>query len=307
MTKTLTVGVAILTYNAAKLLEKSLPVLLAGASDYRILIVDSSSKDGTEEIVRSHSIDLHVIPQSEFNHGTTRELARRLLGTDIAVMMTHDAIPVGPEVISRLVAPLRAGEADASYARQIPHDGAGFFEAFPRQFNYPDKSELRSLQDIPRLGPRTFFCSNSCCAWLNAALDEIGGFQPTLSLEDTITAAKLVQKGYRIAYCADAQVKHSHHYTLMDEFRRHFDIGYVRAMHRDLLFTAGGDEKRGVQMTGAMLAALWKTAPQNIPYAIAVVGAKFLGYKIGYYGHRLPRQLKKHLSGQSYYWDRVPG
>lgn len=299
------VGVAVLTYNAAKLLPHSLPPLLAMTPRPRILIVDSSSRDGTVEIAQSLGVETLVIPQREFNHGATRELARRALSTDIVVMMSHDAIPVGTDMISNLVAPIMRGEAAISYARQLPHDGADFFEAFPRAFNYPETSELRSANDIDRLGPYTFFCSDSCCAWSNAALDAIGGFETTLSLEDTIAAARLVRAGYRIAYRADALVKHSHRYTPTEEFQRYFDIGYVRALHKNLLFGGGGDEKRGAKMTGTMLCQLWHKAPLQIPYAVILTGAKFLGYRAGFHGHAFPLWLKRRLSGQVYFWRSV--
>src|SRR6202000_944607 len=117
----LSVGVAMLTYNAAQVLLDSLPPLLAMESKPQILIIDSSSKDGTAEIARSFGVEVCVIPQHQFNHGATREIARKMLKTDIAVMMTHDAIAVGTDMIERLVAPIRNGEAVVAYARQIPH------------------------------------------------------------------------------------------------------------------------------------------------------------------------------------------
>src|SRR5205823_1791055 len=108
-----------------------------------------------------------VVPRHEFNHGATRELARRALGSDIVVMITPDAKSLGPELIGNLVRPIVEGEASVAYARQVPRDGADFFEAFPRDFNYPARSELRSLADLKRLGAYTFFCSNACAAWSN--------------------------------------------------------------------------------------------------------------------------------------------
>jgi rhamnosyltransferase len=297
-----TVGVAVLTYNAEKLLPQCLPPLLAMQPRPRILIVDSSSRDGTLKVASDFGVETIVIPQSDFNHGTTREFTRKALGTDIVVMMTHDAIATGTDMISNLTAPIQAGKAAVSYARQLPHDGADFFESFPREFNYPAVSELRCRQDIPRLGPQTFFCSNSCCAWLNSALDKVGGFERTLTSEDALTAAKLVHAGFGVAYRADALVKHSHSYTLKEEFKRYFDTGYVRSLNSHLLFAAGGDERRGVAMVKAMVAKLWRSAPWNIPYALLTFAAKLFGYRAGYYSHSFPLWLKRKLSSQPYFW-----
>ena len=303
----LSVGVAIPTYKAALFLPKCLPPLLASPLKPKVLVIDSSSNDGTVELARSMGVETHVIPQSQFNHGATRELARRLLGTDIAIMMTQDAIPTGPELVERLVKPIIEGKAAIAYARQIPHDGASFFEAFPRAFNYPGESAIRSIEDVKRLGSVTFFASDSCCAWLNPALDSIGGFDTTLSLEDAIAAAKLLRAGYKIAYCADAVVKHSHLYSLTEEFRHYFDVGYVRAEHRDLFFTGGGDERRGMIFFSAMVRQLAQEKPHHVPFAVMSTAAKYLGYKAGFHGHTLPVWLKQRLSAQSFFWrNTVP-
>jgi rhamnosyltransferase len=301
--QTLSIGVAIFTYNAAKFIPVTIPLLKASAEVPRILVVDSSSRDGTADIARALGVDVEVIPTAEFDHGLTREFARKQLGTDIAVMMTQDAIPAGQDLLTQLVAPLRQGKASASYARQIPHDGAGFLEAFPRSYNYPAQSHLRSMVDLPRLGTFTFFCSDSCAAWSNRALDSVGGFAQTLSLEDTILAAKLIWSGHRIAYCADAIVKHSHSYSLRQEFTRSFDIGYVRSEQKELLLCAGGDEKRGIRYAAEMIRKLAATQPWLMPYAAASIASRYIGYRLGYHGHHLPAWLKRKLSGMPGYWS----
>jgi rhamnosyltransferase len=295
------VGVAVITHNAVSLLPSCLPALLSSPLRPRVLVVNSSSQDGTVELAREMGAETLAIPRNEFNHGATRERARRALGTDIAVMITPDARPLGPELVGNLVRPIAEGLASVSYARQLPHDGADFFEAFPRHFNYPAQSEIRSVDDLKRLGAYTFFCSDSCAAWSNAALDSLGGFESTLSLEDTIAAARLLRAGHKIAYCADAMVKHSHRYSLMQEFKRYFDTGYVRALHRDLL-VAGGDERRGAAFGSRMLGELARGQPYLLPYGVAVLGFKYLGYRAGFHGHALPVWMKKRVSGQDYFW-----
>jgi len=298
-----TVGVAVITYKAVPLLPTCLPHLLASPLRPTVLVVNSSSNDGTVELAEKMGAETLVVPRNEFNHGATRELARRALGTDIVVMITPDAKPTGPEMVGNLVRPIAEGRASVTYARQLPHDGADFFESFPRIFNYPDKSELRSIEDVKTLGAYTFFCSDSCAAWSNRALDSIGGFDTTLSLEDTIAVAKLLRGGHKIAYCADAVVQHSHRYSLAQEFKRHFDAAYVRAIHKDILFVGGGDERRGTMFVAAMLRALAREQPTLIPYAIASVAAKYMGYRLGFHGHNLPLWLKRRVSGQDFYWQ----
>jgi rhamnosyltransferase len=296
-------GIAVITHRAAANLPHCLPPLLDAHARPRVLVVNSSSGDGTVELAKKMGAEVLVVPRNEFNHGTTRELARHVLGTDIVVMMTPDARPQNADLLANLVRPVLQGVASVAYARQVPHEEAGFFEAFPRSFNYPQNSEIRSIEDMNRLGPGAFFCSNVCAAWSNSALDEIGGFSPTLSLEDVIATARLLYAGHRIAYCADAVVAHSHRYSLAQEFRRHFDTGYVRAQQRRLLFTDSGDERRGAAYGTAMMGRLLRERPWLVPYGVAHLVTKYAGYRAGFHGHRLPHKMKRSLSGQDYYWQ----
>jgi rhamnosyltransferase len=301
--KQLSIGIIIPTYNAHHHLKHCLPPVLASHLKPRVLIIDSSSKDNTVKLAQQMGVETLVIPQKEFNHGATRELARKHLNTDIVVMMTQDAYPKSSDFLEYLIAPLLEGKAAVSYARQIPHKGADFFESFPRQFNYPEKSHIRGIEDLDTYGSYTFFCSDSCAAWMNSALDEIGGFFPILTNEDTFAVAKLLNKGHHIAYVAEAVVHHSHRYSLLEEFKRYFDTGYTRRLYRDELFYGVRDEKHGSKYVKIMLKELIKKKPLSLPYAILHIAAKYLGYKVGDIGSKLPLKIVRSLSGQSYYWS----
>jgi rhamnosyltransferase len=264
--------------------------------------MNSSSNDGTVELAQQLGAETCVIPRPEFNHGATRELARKRLGTDIVVMITPDAYPVDAEMVDRLVAPLVSGRAAVSYARQIPHKGADFFESFPRDFNYPDRSNIRSIKDVQKYGVYTFFCSNSCAAYVNGVLDEIGGFDATLSNEDYFAVAKILTKGHSIAYVAEAVVRHSHRYSLWQEFTRYFDTGYVRAENPWVNKIVGAAERRGLGYVNAMVKELARTSPWSIPYAVLQTFCKLAGFRVGFIGPHVPLWLLEKLSSQDYYW-----
>lgn len=297
-----TVGIVITTFKARNHLAHCLPPLLNSPLKPRVLVVDSSSNDGTVELAQQMGAETIVIPQSEFNHGATREMARKHLKTDIIVMVTQDAYAIDEHVIEKLIAPLIAGKAAVAYARQIPHDGAGFFEAFAREFNYPVDSHIRCIANVSKYGVYTVFCSDSCAAYLNEALDIVGGFRPVLTGEDTVAAACLLQNGFRVAYVAEACVKHSHGYSLKQEFQRHFDTGIARHDYRHLIAFAGEDEKRGKLYVKTLIRRVVKETPIRLPYACFHVLAKWLGYRIGTASTDAPIWFKKALSSQKSYW-----
>lgn len=300
----LSVGVAVLTLQAEKHLRKCLEPIVNSPLKPKILVVDSSSTDNTIQIAKELGVDVEIIPRSEFNHGMTREKARRILDTDIVVMMTQDAYPTSEKMLERLVAPLLKKEASISYARQLPHDGADIFESFPRDFNYPPNSHVRSIDDMAKYGVYTFFCSNSCAAYLNSALDEIGGFQHVLFGEDTLATAQLLQRGHKIAYVAEATVKHSHSYTLIQEFQRNFDIGLFRKEYDHLFKISGKAECRGVEFFRGLIKALSKEFRILIPYAYLQTGFKWLGYRLGRASDKAPQWWKRTFSSQKFYWKQ---
>lgn len=296
------IGIVIPTFQAAKHLPHCLPLLLHSPLNPRVLVIDSSSQDGTAAIAHSLGAETLVIPQKEFNHGATREKGRQYLNTSIIVMMTQDAYPTSIDMLEHLIKPLIEQQASIAYGRQLPHCNASFFASFARHFNYPSASHVRSLKDMATYGTYTFFCSNSCAAYRNDALNEVGGFPPILFGEDSIVTAKLLHRQHRIAYVAEAKVYHSHDYTLKQEFCRHFDMGLIRHAYRDILAINGcSDSKRGKAYVFALLKALWHASPTSIPYALLQSIVKWSGYQLGRASLNAPISWKKLLSGQKEY------
>lgn len=296
------IGVVIPTLESRTHLRRCLPPLLESPLQPKVLVVDSSSIDGTDELAERLGAQVRVIPRSDFNHGLTRDWARRQLDVEIVVMMTPDAYAEDHHMLERLVAPLLEGRAECAYARQKPHEPGRFFAAFPREFNYPATSHIRSLDDLQEYGSYLYFCSNSCAAYKMDALDAIGGFKSVLLGEDTLAAAQLLQNGGRIAYVAEAVVYHSHRYSLREEFRRYFDTGLAREEYRQWIATVDQDSSRGKALLVAMIKRLVRERPYLIPYALMSCATKWLGYKLGQKSIHAPIWVKRFFSGHRAYW-----
>jgi hypothetical protein len=187
------VGVCIPTLNAAR---NAGPLLAAlheqTLQPRRLLVVDSSSTDGTTEAFRAAGAQVHVIARADFNHGATRQLGvERLDDCDIVVFLTQDALPADARAIERLVAAFDDPAVAAAYGRQLPHPGAGPIEAHARLFNYPATGRVKTIDDRHTLGIKTVFLSNSFAAYRRADLQAAGGFPGHLIMgEDTYVAAR---------------------------------------------------------------------------------------------------------------------
>ncbi|MDB2614302.1 glycosyltransferase [Chlamydiales bacterium] len=292
------VGVAVITYQSKHHLKRCLTPLLNSTLNPYVLVVDASSTDGTVEEAKRLGADVLSVPYNSYNHGTTRELARKALGSEIVIMMTPDAYLKDERTLSHLIAPIEDRRAVLSYGRQLPHKGANYFESFARYFNYPHQSSIRSLEDQDKYGSFLYFFSDSFGAYLNCALDEIGGFSPVLLGEDTIACAKLLKKGYSVAYVSESEVYHSHSYSLKQEFQRHFDTGMMRSDFKELL-NQKRDQNRGILYAKKLFQEVKRGL---ILYAFFHIIAKWLGYKLGGLAKNWPLFIKRRFSSQKFYW-----
>lgn len=306
MAPRLTKGALVTAYASHEDLKKSLPPLLYSKELDSVVVMNASGEDGTRELVeRMGAIYLNE-PKKNYNHGLSRERGRHFVGTDIVLMVTADAV-LNTD-LSPLFKPLEEGVASLAYARQLPKKGAGLFEVFPRVYNYGERSEIRSLEEKSSYGSQLIFCSDSFCAYLQRDLNEVGGFKEVLLGEDTDICARLLAAGKRVAYIAETEVFHSHTYSLLKEFQRHFDAGYMRREHLELfLKELGGDSRRGWGYAKGLFRKVLKEKPYLLGYAFLQVGAKWLGYHVGRRGHQLPLWLKQRLSSQKFYWEQKRG
>jgi rhamnosyltransferase len=300
------VRIIIPTRNAEKFLPVSLPILTTVVPLSSILLIDSNSGDRTIEIAQEFGVQLHSINQSTFNHGDTRNLGRYWGNeeVDILVYMTQDAIPVDASFLEELLRPFQDASIGMVYGRQLPVPGAPPLEVFPRLFNYPADSLVKSQDDLPKLGIKTFFCSDSFCAYRTKTWDKMGGFPKRVIIgEDQHIAARMIKNDYKIAYAANAQVYHSHSYTMREEFQRYFDTGAFYSEQGWILDLAGQAEGEGMRFLKAQTFYLWKIGKGYlIPYSLILTIVKYLGYRAGLLESRLPLSWKVFCSQQKYFW-----
>lgn len=289
--------------------ENHLPILLQSLNTQNhvpseIIIVDTCSTDQTQAIAKQHNCKIYTIQRKEFRHGKARNLGAKLAQGDILVFLTQDALPVHPDFLSQLIKPIMENIAAASTARQIAYPDANPIESYSREFNYPDESIIRTIDDLPKNGIKTYFFSNSASAIRRDIFLAQGGFAEDLIVdEDLEFCARLLNSGNSVNYCAEAKVYHSHNYTITQLFQRYFDIGVFFSQAGELLAGAETNPEGLRYLYQGIVYLGQKNYFQLIPRLILEAIAKYGGFKFGYYHHYIPDKYKRSLSGQDYYWE----
>lgn len=259
---------------------------------------DQSCVEGIEHVHVIH------IRKNEFDHGGTRHMAAMKLRGAFLLFLTQDAVPEDEFLIEHLCQAFEQEQVCAAYARQLPADDCSVLERYTRNFNYGSKSRIKTAGDLPKLGIKTYFCSNVCAMYRRSAYEELGGFERrTIFNEDMIFAGKLIQNGKAVAYCADARVVHSHNYSGMQQFRRNFDLGVSQAEHPEI-FDGVPSEGEGIRMVKQTAAYLFKSGRfYLLPVLVYQSGCKLIGYRLGKVYDRLPMKVIRWCTMNQGYWN----
>jgi rhamnosyltransferase len=284
LNKKMKISAVIPTFNAGGTIESLLQILQRQTiSINEIIVIDSQSSDNTETICRRYNrLVFYTVAQQLFDHGTTRDNAFRKTSGDFVLFFTQDAIPTDEYYVENILQFFHDENIAMVSGRQIAKPEASFPEQLIRRFNYPPHSYCRSENDIPELGIKTFFASNVCSAYRRSAYLQIGGFTPTPTNEDMLIAARFILSGYKTAYCAKAQVFHSHNFNLKKQFQRNYQIGVFFRTNASV-FQNISNTSEGLKLIKYVVPQLWKQRHYLSVLSFCFeCGVKWLAYQCGY-------------------------
>ncbi len=227
--------VIIPTYNGGDLLLEVCNRVQSQLSPwpFDVLIIDSSSTDGTFETLKERFPEFRFIqiPQSEFSHGRTRNSAISETDTEFVCFLTQDALPNDDYWLYNLVTTTEAyPSAAGSFGQHIAHDNAEaftkrdlalFFREFnegPVRFHRGMNKTLWNLQDRPYIQRLHYFSDNNSC--LRRSVWEQIPYPDVEYGEDQAWALEIIRSGFEKIYARSAIVKHSHDYDLQETFDR---------------------------------------------------------------------------------------
>ena len=256
---------------------------------------------------KDERVKVHLVDKTEYDHAGTRNLGVKIAGSDakLFLMMTQDAVPAGNHLTEALISSFEDENVAAAYARQLSDKFTPIPEKCARRFNYPAESEIKTIEDLPKLGIKTFFCSNVCAMYRRDIFEKLGGFKaPAIFNEDMVYASAVLRNGYRIAYNAEAQVVHWHTYNLRQQFRRSFDNGASEAIRADV-FSGVAPAKEGKRYVRETVRTLSRVRQAGrIPYFILQCGVRYIGFGFGKHYRIFPKPIKKAFSLNRSFWDK---
>lgn len=269
-------------YNAEKDIEGLHKSLLKqkNVKINEIKYVLTESKDNTEEKLKELNMNFKKIKKEEFSHGLTRENEAFGSKADIIVFITQDVKIIRDDWLYNLTKDIANGEVDACYSRQLCDNNT--IEKYTRESNYPKESKIVSKEDIEKLGLKTFFFSDASSAIKKETFVKLNGYdhKKLIINEDMYIAYKLITNGYKIKYCADSEVIHSHVFTLKQYYDRYKDTGKFFKENSYL------NNYKVNQAGGSMAKYALKRAWQDKNWSVLVrfvpnMAARFIGMKVG--------------------------
>lgn len=240
----------------------------------------TESTDNTEDILKRINANYEKIRKEEFSHSLTREKAAIEAEGDIIVFISQDIIIKDEYWLYNLTKDIIADNCEAAFSRQISKSSG--IEKYIRNRNYPDKSRVVTKNDIEKLGLMTFFFSDSSSAVRKDIFINLHGYdkKKLMMNEDMYLAYKIIMGNYRIKYCSDSIIIHSHEFTSKQLYERYFNAGIFFA---DNAYLRKYDfKKSGFDLTKFVLKKILKHKDYKATFKLLPnFGIRFIGMKMG--------------------------
>ncbi len=239
----------------------------------------TESTDNTENLLIKNNIKYKKIAKKDFSHSLVREKEAFLSKADVLVFVTQDIIIKRDDWLYNLVSSLN-DEIVASYSRQLPKYNN--IEKYTREKNYPIKSRVISKKDIKILGLKAFFFSDASSAIKKDIFVKLNGYdKKDLSIsEDMYFAYKVIMNNYKIKYCADSEIIHSHNFTIKQLYERYKLTGQF--FKENSYLNQYGTTESGKDLAFYIFKRIWeeKNIKALFRYPFDML-ARLLGMKVG--------------------------
>ncbi len=273
-------------YNAESYIENLHNSILKQKNvDFSVRYLLTESTDKTESILKSKKLNYNKIEKKDFSHSLTRELAARNSKADIIVFISQDVEPSDENWLYYLVKDIIDGSVSATYSRQITKFNN--LEKYTREKNYPKESKIVSKDDINDLGLKAFFFSDAASAIKKEVFEQLNYYDnKRLPInEDMYIAHKLITNGYKIKYCSDSIIYHSHNFKLKELYNRYKLTGQF--FKENSYLDDYGTTDSGIKLATYVFKRIMQEGRIVLLFRYPFdMGARFIGMKAGKYGKK---------------------
>lgn len=207
------VSLVIRCYNEAEHIGRLLTgIQRQSLRDLEIIIVDSGSTDDTLRVAARYPTKVLTIPKAEFSFGRSLNLGCQEAKGEFIVIASAHVYPLYNDWLVTLLAPFVDPQVALSYGRQHGNHITKYAEhrVFARWF--PEQSNADQGHA---------FCNNANAAIRRSLWQELPYDETLTGLEDIDWAKRALQKQYKIAYAAEAEVIHVHNESPMRIYNRY--------------------------------------------------------------------------------------
>jgi glycosyltransferase involved in cell wall biosynthesis len=236
VSKNYKISVVIPTYYA----EDFMPALLKAISaqkhidDLDLIIIDSESKDKTQQLAKDFGANLLTIKQKDFTHSLARNIAAKEAKHDLILFTVQDELPADNTTFAKMAELLSLDENIATVStNQMARPDADLFARWQvdnhneaLDLTYDSTSRVDNFNEFSKesfvLQRRVSLLDDVCAMYRKNIFNELEGFTEVIFGEDLDYAFKALKSGFKLGLLCSSGVIHSHnrpaHYFLKRTF-----------------------------------------------------------------------------------------
>jgi rhamnosyltransferase len=192
------------------------------APEANVLFIDSGSTDGSRDAAERRGVRILDLEASAYVPGRVLNQAMEATQSPVVVFLNADAVPLSPDALVQLVAPLFRPNVVATFGRQVPRTGA---------------DPQTRLDHLRAFGPeepvetaRGKFFSMAASALRRDAWERLRFDEHLAYSEDVDWVRRASALGWESAYAPEARFEKSRHYDLRGHWQRRMGEGAADAV-----------------------------------------------------------------------------
>lgn len=217
------VSIIIRARNDMPLIARTIEGIKQQSLPYKIFAFDNESTDGTRQELDKIAQQVVNVPAGTYVPGKILNHGMRISDSDVVVFLNSDCVPTHPEWLANLIKPFEKSSTEkpaAVFGRQIPRSDC--IDIF-----HKDTEDTFGDGEKQKYWKHCFSMASSA---VNRKVWEKYPFREDIQYsEDIDWTWRIRQQGYKIFYCADSVVEHSHNYTPREFYHRQYGEGKAEA------------------------------------------------------------------------------